>query len=73
MFSMFLSVILIIIILVTSMSMYTTILSNRNNQNWNFVEYISLRYGLGIYSGWITSAAILNITIFLYKIGFHKN
>jgi benzodiazapine receptor len=35
----------------------------------NVVEFISLRMGFSIYTGWVTAATILNATFFLKSVG----
>ena len=42
-------------------------LSLRNKLNW--IEWIGLRAGFSIYSGWVTAATILNISIYLRTVG----
>jgi len=38
----------------------------------NIYEIIGLRIGFSIYSGWVTAATILNITIFLKSVGIKE-
>ena len=35
----------------------------------NVYEFIGLRVGFSIYSGWVTAATILNVAIFLKSVG----
>jgi len=38
----------------------------------NVVEFISLRMGFTIYTGWVTAATILNTTFFLKSVGMKE-
>jgi hypothetical protein len=46
---------------------YIWMLSNRTSVNW--AEWIGLRGGFSIYSGWVTAATILNATFMLKQFG----
>jgi len=35
----------------------------------NFYEFLGIRIGFSIYSGWVTAATILNVAIFLKSVG----
>jgi hypothetical protein len=39
----------------------------------NTIEFLTLRIGFSIYSGWVTAATILNTTIFLKSVGMESN
>jgi len=38
----------------------------------NVVEFISLRLGFTIYTGWVTAATILNVSFFLKSVGMQE-
>jgi len=51
-----------------SINLYIMMISTRTSVNWT--EWISLRGGFSIYSGWVTAATILNATFMLKNLGF---
>ena len=44
--------------------------STRNETNW--IEWIAIRGGFSIYSGWVTAATILNVTYMIKSWGFNE-
>lgn len=60
------SIVDIVILLVTCI--WILMLSTRNKVNT--FEFITLRCGFSIYSGWVTAATILNIAIVLKWLQF---
>jgi len=62
----FLSLLVIIGMLVSQIYIMQISLRNKLN-NW---EFVGLRLGFSIYTGWVTAATILNICFFLKSIGF---
>lgn len=55
----------ILVILITNL--YIMMVSTRNEANW--IEWIAIRAGFSIYSGWVTAATILNVTYMLKSWG----
>lgn len=45
-------------------------LSLRNKVNW--IEWIGLRAGFSLYSGWVTAASIVNVSIYLRSVGLKE-
>jgi hypothetical protein len=51
--------------------MYLDVLEFNRLNKLHLLEILGLRYGFGIYTGWVTSATILNISIMFYDWGFY--
>jgi hypothetical protein len=42
-------------------------------KNLSVIEFLTLRVGFSIYSGWVTAATIINTTIILKSVGMEAN
>jgi len=51
-------------------NLYMMMMSTRNETNW--IEWIAIRGGFSIYSGWVTAATILNATYMLKSWGLNE-
>ena len=51
-------------------NLYMMMMSTRNETNW--IEWILIRGGFSIYSGWVTAATILNVTYMLKSWGLNE-
>lgn len=51
-------------------NLYIMMQSTRNETNW--IEWIAIRGGFSIYSGWVTAATILNVTYMIKSWGFNE-
>jgi hypothetical protein len=57
---------------VTGLKIYIDTLELNKENKLHWFEIIGLRYGFGIYTGWVTSATILNFSIMFYDWGFYQ-
>ena len=58
---------LLVIFAMLATNTYIMMVSDRTNVN--ITEWITLRGGFSIYSGWVTAATILNVTFMLKQFG----
>lgn len=58
------------IVVILGTNLYMMMMSTRSETNW--VEWISIRGGFSIYSGWVTAATILNATYMLKSWGLNE-